>query len=1038
MHSLSRCSFPTYALPAGLLALAATTLAQAPAPDFAAVERQFRELPREARRHTGPLFWLHGDETAEHLRDYVGKVDDGGNGSLTAESRPHADWLGPGWYRDLDIVLAECRRRGLQMWIFDEKWWPSQSVAGTVPTRYAAKRLTASAIDVAGGRACAMAVPAERLIAVLAGRVTDGDAIDPASLVDLQPFVRDGALQWTAPAGNWRVMTFRHETAPGLGQVGGRELSVDGMSRDCVQWFLDTVYQPHHDRFGADFGTTIVGFFYDEPETRGDWGTELPVVLAERGVDWKAAYVAYRFRLAGEAQDAYRFQYLDARAETWGRVMYGMTTQWCEARGVQSIGHFMEHGSLYRHQDFCAGDVMQLQKYSSMGGIDAVFSQFQWGKREAYDAPCWQTPKLGSSISHAYGKQDDLAMVEIFGARGQDLTYPEMKWWTDAMQVAGVNFLIPHSFNPRAPHDTDCPPYFYNGGHEPRWPLYRVFADYTSRLGVLLRGGRHVAPIALVTPGQAFAVGKALPIEGASAALQDALYDCDWIPGEVLVKDMQIDGAGLRLRDERYRVLCLPPAEVVPYDVLAKAKAFFDAGGVVVAHGLLPMRSATPGQSAADLAVLREALFGAGGPSFDVCRRNAAGGRTFFLPENPTAAQWQQVLGSAGVRPTCEVLAGPTDGWLHVLHRVKAGRDVFFVTNQDLGAVRNYRLRLTTNGVPEAWDAMRNEITSLPYTRRGDGVELELTLEPNDSILLVCQPTARSLPPRRTAFAASQGFPIVRDVSPPTAPLPPLGDDGPARVLADGAWVWHPDGDALHEAPAGDCCFRRRVVLPDRPIQSARFVLTADNHAELRINGDAAGTTDGAPEGWRRPVVLDVQRWLRAGDNLLALRATNAAGAGANPAGVIGVLSVEFAAGEPLVVRIDRSWTSHLGAPAGWEKPDASDDGWAPAKELAGFGAAPWGPVGRGRLTLSPVAADPFDGHVELPPDIDLAKACIDLECDDLAPEAAARITVNGRYAGGFLGRPFRLDVTPLLRPGTNTVRIEPFAPRHARLVVRN
>lgn len=1038
MRDSRPCGPSTGILPTCLLALATPVAAQAPEPDFAAVERQFRELPREARRYTGPLFWLHGDETAAHLQDYVGKVDEGGNGSLTAESRPHSDWLGPGWYRDLDIVLAECRRRGLQMWLFDEKWWPSQSVAGKVPVQHAAKVLTASAIDVDGGHACAVQMPAARFVAVLAGRVTDGDAIDATSLVDLQPFVRDGALQWTAPAGHWRVMTFRHEPAPGLGQSGGRELSVDGMSRDCVQWFLDTVYQPHHDHFGADFGTTIVGFFYDEPETRGDWGTELPVVLAERGIDWKAAYVAHRFRLAGEAQDAYRFQYLDARAETWGRVMYGMTTQWCEARGVQSIGHFMEHGSLYRHQDFCAGDVMQLQKYSSMGGIDAVFSQFAWGKREAYDAPCWQTPKLGSSISHAYGKRDDLAMVEIFGARGQDLTYPEMKWWTDAMQVAGVNFLVPHSFNPRAPHDDDCPPYFYNGGHEPRWPLYRVFADYTSRLGVLLRGGRHVAPVALVTPGQAFAVGKALPVEGASAALQDALYDCDWIPGEVLVKDMQVDGAVLRLRDERYRVLCLPAAEVVPYDVLAKAKAFYDAGGVVVAHGLLPVRSATPGRSAAELAALREALFGAASPSLAICRQNAAGGRTFFLPANPTAAQWQQVLGSAGVRATCEVLAGPTDGWLHVLHRVKAGGDVFFVVNQDLGAARTYRLRLTTDGVPEAWDAMRNEITSLPHTRRGDGVELELTLEPNESLLLVCQPTARPLPARRTAAGAGRVLPVVRDVSPPAPARPPLRDEGPARALADGSWIWHPDGDALRTAPPGDCCFRRRVTLPDRPIHRATFVLTADNAAELRINGEAAGTTDGAPEGWRRPVELDVQRWLHAGDNLLALRATNAAGAGANPAGVLCVLTVEFTLGEPLVVRLDRTWTSHLGAPPDWAVPDASDVGWVPAKELARFGAAPWGHVGRGRLTLSPVAAAPFDGHVELPADTDLAGARIDLACDEIVPEAAARITVNGRYAGGFLGRPFRLDVTSLLRPGTNTLCIEPFAPPRVFLVVRD
>ena len=48
----------------------------------------------------------------------------------------------------------------------------------------------------------------------------------------------------------------------------------------------------------------------------------------------------------------------------------------------------------------------------------------------------------------------------------------------------------------------DWPPYFYNGGYEPRWPLYRVFADYASRLSLMLTGGRHVCPVALLFMGQ--------------------------------------------------------------------------------------------------------------------------------------------------------------------------------------------------------------------------------------------------------------------------------------------------------------------------------------------------------------------------------------------------------------------------------------------------------------------------------------------------------------------------------------------------------
>ena len=60
---------------------------------------------------------------------------EGGNGTFTAESRPHRDWLGEGWFRDLGICLEAAKKNNLTMWIFDEKWWPSQEVGGKVPPR---------------------------------------------------------------------------------------------------------------------------------------------------------------------------------------------------------------------------------------------------------------------------------------------------------------------------------------------------------------------------------------------------------------------------------------------------------------------------------------------------------------------------------------------------------------------------------------------------------------------------------------------------------------------------------------------------------------------------------------------------------------------------------------------------------------------------------------------------------------------------------------------------------------------------------------
>ena len=66
---------------------------------------------------------------------------------------------------------------------------------------------------------------------------------------------------------------------------------------------------------------------------------------------------------------------MEALAEAWGRVMSGGMSTWCHDHAVVSIGHFMEHGKLYLNPDFCAGDMMRLQKYSDMGGIDLVVRQ---------------------------------------------------------------------------------------------------------------------------------------------------------------------------------------------------------------------------------------------------------------------------------------------------------------------------------------------------------------------------------------------------------------------------------------------------------------------------------------------------------------------------------------------------------------------------------------------------------------------------------------------------------------------------------------
>ncbi len=105
-------------------------------------------------------------------------------------------------------------------------------------------------------------------------------------------------------------------------------------------------------------------------------------------------------------------------------------------------------------------------------------------------------------------------------------------------------------------------------------------------------------------------------------------------------------------------------------------------------------------------------------------------------------------------------------------------------------------------------------------------------------------------------------------------------------------------------------------------------------------------------------------------------------------------------------------------------------------QELVKAGNGPWGDLDDGReLTPSPVKSDPFVGRFVLPADWldDNTRICV--VADQIVPETAAAITVNGQPAGGFIGKPCRLDITSWVSSGENRIALEPFAPRSVQIV---
>jgi alpha-L-rhamnosidase len=176
---------------------------------------------------------------------------------------------------------------------------------------------------------------------------------------------------------------------------------------------------------------------------------------------------------------------------------------------------------------------------------------------------------------------------------------------------------------------------------------------------------------------------------------------------------------------------------------------------------------------------------------------------------------------------------------------------------------------------------------------------------------------------------------------------------GPGQVhgsngfpLEAAQWIWFPGGEPTSSAPAGTCYFRRVFSLPaERKITKASIQMTADNGFELYVNGKKAGQGD----DFNMPVTVDLTGILQAGSNTLAVAATNA-GDDPTPAGLIAVLTVEFAEGSPMVICTDAQWKSQREKMEGWETGGFDDASWPVAKAVWAFGAAPWGQL-TGQLT---------------------------------------------------------------------------------------
>ncbi|MDQ4044406.1 MAG: hypothetical protein M3173_03035, partial [Chloroflexota bacterium] len=665
----------------------------------------FRHPPRDYGIY--PFWFLNGELDPEEMRYQLQEFRDKEIPGVILHGRFGLElpYLGSDYRDRIALAVQEANRLGLKTWIYDEMNWPS----GTADLKVLEERP-----DLAQRYLECLSFPIRGpWFAYLTGgdsRYIDFERSTPVAafavseegeVVDLTPNLSfENVIPWEVPPGNWRLMYIVEKRA---------DYYIDALDPQATREFLRLGYEPYVAPAGEELARSMIGFYTDEPAMHYYvTGGENPIVPWTKDM-FRRFHDRHGYSLRQRLPDLFfdisldsarvRHDFYTALTAFYSDAYYRQIHDWCREHDVLFTGHLLYEESL-RKMVRVEGNPFSHYRHMDVIGVDHLYPII--GDR---DRPSEHVAmKLASSAAHQLGS--DRLLCESFGGIFMDATMQRMKWLTDWEYVLGVNLLNPHGFHYtlEGSRKRDWPPsMFYQ---YPWWHYYGEFSAYVSRLGHMLTGGRHVAKVAVLwpindifgtyTPQQRNAL--ATRTEQDFDALTDMLlrlhHDFDYLD-EAILADAEIDDGTIRIRDEAYELLILPPMKHLSLATVDRLERFVESGGRVLGMVYLP-----------------DTAFGDG----ELVDIGARIGSIFGADATATQREYEQIAGT-GV----EVTEHPGGGRGAFLRAYALNRRLPRRLQEQIGAI----------GQPEHGEVMIEEIDGQTtyWFVHADGVREEITAE---------------------------------------------------------------------------------------------------------------------------------------------------------------------------------------------------------------------------------------------------------------------------------------------------------------------
>lgn len=548
-----------------------------------------------------PFFWPD-EHHPEQIPEEMEAVYRSGCGGVCLEARPFEDFGGETWWHTAKTVLEEAKKRGMKVWILDDKHFPTGYANGCIEHKYPELRrrwLKEHHLDVYGPRNnITVRLPDcdeyEKIIyACMIKRLGEDETLtDECAEIRLTEGAEFAEL--SVPAGMWRIFFIIETSDPHRG--GGWH--IDMLSGESSRVLIEAVYEEHYSHLKEYFGETLEGFFSDEPSlctshdgpwhkdanfyyrTVGQPGNALPwnknVIekMKDSGISSVLSEAPYLWYDGGGKESAIRLAYMNAVTMLWNENFSFALGNWCRAHGLIYTGHIIEDNNAHSRISASGGHYFRNLGGQDISGIDIVLHQVLPGCSDYKTSASisegyadgrffhYTLAHLASSLARITPHMRGRAMCELFGAYGWAEDMPMMKWLTDFLLIRGVNRFVPHAFSVKHPFD-DCPPHFYAKGDNPQFEGFSALMPYINRVSGLLENTvrRTDGAILYYAENEWASVNGFMTGDAAAKALYDEHIDYDIVPLDSL-ETASVAGGKLYINGIPHNFLVIPGAEI--------------------------------------------------------------------------------------------------------------------------------------------------------------------------------------------------------------------------------------------------------------------------------------------------------------------------------------------------------------------------------------------------------------------------------------------------------------------------------------------